>query len=61
MLDDGRLHLWQVYPEADQRNVWFETYEDGEWARISQSRDADTGEWVNAVMLYATPAECPAD
>lgn len=61
VLDDGRLHLWQVYPEAAERNVWFETYENGEWARISQTQDADTGEWVNAVMLYATPADCPAD
>jgi len=60
VLEDGRLHLWQVYPEAAERNIWFETYEDGEWSRIDQSRDEETGEWVNSVMLYATPAACAA-
>jgi len=55
---DGRLHLWQVYPEADERNVYFETYEDGRWARIEQRRDPASGEWVPAVMLEATPAAC---
>ena len=58
VLEDGRLHLWQVYPESLERNVWFETYENGEWARISQARDEDSGEWVNSVSLYARPAEC---
>lgn len=55
---DGRLWLWQVHPEAPERNVWFETYDNGEWARISQARDEATGEWVNARRIYARPADC---
>lgn len=56
--EDGRLHLWQVYPEAPERNVYFETYEDGRWARIDQRKDPETGKWSPAVMLEAFPAEC---
>jgi hypothetical protein len=55
---DGKLHLWQVYPEGTDRNVYFETFEDGRWARIDQRRDEETGEWRPAVMLEALPAEC---
>ncbi|WP_421787764.1 hypothetical protein [Hyphobacterium sp.] len=55
--EDGRLWLWQVYPEAPQRRVWFETFDDGEWARFEQRRN-DAGEWANAVMLHAIPADC---
>lgn len=40
---DGRLHLWQVYPEANERNVYFETCDDGRWARIDQRKDRETG------------------
>lgn len=58
--EDGRLWLWQVYPEAPERHVWFEVYEDGEWARISQTRNEE-GDWVNAVMLHAIPADCGND
>jgi len=56
--EDGRLHLWQVYPEAQERNVYFEIYEDGHWARIDQRQDPETGEWTPAIMLEAIPAEC---
>jgi len=41
-----------------ERNVWFETYDNGEWARITQVRDEDSGEWVNSVSLHARPADC---
>ncbi|PWE16758.1 hypothetical protein DDZ18_11195 [Marinicauda salina] len=58
--EDGKLHLWQVWPEAPERNVWFETYEDGRWARISMARDEETGDWVPSVKLDAVPAECAA-
>lgn len=58
VLEDGRLHLWQVYPEAPERNVWFETHDNGEWSRISQTRDEETGEWVNFRRIYARPADC---
>lgn len=56
--EDGKLHLWQVYPEAPERNVYFETYEDGRWARISQKKNKETGVWEPAVMLEAIPAKC---
>jgi hypothetical protein len=58
VLEDGRLHLWQVYPEGPERNVWFETYDNGEWARITQIQAEDTGEWINSVSLYARPVDC---
>lgn len=56
--EDGKLHLWQVYPEAAERNVYFETYEDGRWARIDQKKNPKTGEWEPAVMLEAITATC---
>jgi len=56
--EDGRLHLWQEYPEAAERNVYFETYENGRWARFDQRQDPATGAWSPAVMLEAIPAEC---
>lgn len=58
ILDDGKLHLWQVYPEAPERNVYFETYEDGRWARIDQLKDPETGAWRPAVKYDATPVAC---
>ncbi|MBI1236842.1 MAG: hypothetical protein GC188_09190 [Alphaproteobacteria bacterium] len=59
--EDGRLWLWQVYPEAAERRVWFENYGNGEWARITQVRDEETGAWVNAVKLYARRASCAGE
>lgn len=56
--EDGRLHLWQVYPDAPERNVYFETYDNGRWARVDQRKDPETGEWSPAVMLEAIPADC---
>jgi hypothetical protein len=56
--EDGKLHLWQVYPEVGERNVYFETYENGRWARIDQHLNEETGEWQPAVKLEAIPAEC---
>lgn len=56
--EDGKLHLWQVYPEAAERNVYFETYENGRWARFDQKKDPETGAWSPVVMLEAIPAEC---
>lgn len=55
---DGKLHLWQVYPEAAERNVYFERYEDGRWARIEQQKNPDTGDWMPVAKLEAVPADC---
>ncbi|WP_420433834.1 hypothetical protein [Hyphobacterium sp.] len=60
MREDGRLWLWQVYPEASERRVWFETLDNGEWARFEQQQN-EAGDWVNAVMLHAVPADCATD
>lgn len=56
--EDGKLHLWQVYPDAEERNVYFEEYENGRWARIDQAKNPETGEWSPVFMLEAVPAEC---
>lgn len=56
--EDGKLHLWQVYPEAPERNLYFETYDDGRWARIDQAKDAETGTWMPMIKLEAFPATC---
>lgn len=58
---DGQLWLRQVYPEAPERRVYFETYENGEWARISLRFDEESQEWVNALKLHAVPAACDSD
>lgn len=58
--EDGQLWLWQVYPEAGERDVHFETYDADHWARIERQRNED-GEWVNAVKLEARRATCPAE
>ena len=55
---DGRLHLWQVYPEAPERNVYFETHDDGGWSRIDQQRASPDAPWRPAIRLRATPAAC---
>ena len=56
--EDGRLWLWQVYPEAAERRVYFEVYNADHWARIEEVYDAESGEWVNSRMLDARRADC---
>ncbi len=56
--EDGKLHLWQVYPATEERNVYFESYENGRWARITQKKNDETGEWTPDLMIEAIPAEC---
>lgn len=58
--DDGMLALWQVYPEVPEQNVYFEEFSPDHWGRITRLRDPETGEWVNATLLDAARAECPA-
>jgi len=57
--DDGRLALWQVYPLAPERKIYFEQYQDGEWSRIEDTLDETTEKWLPSIRLYATPALCP--
>lgn len=58
--ETGRMKLWQVYPEGDTRQIYFETYTDGRWARIENSKDEETGEWRGNFKLEAVPTECTA-
>ncbi len=58
--DDGVLRMWQVYPEAAERRIRFEAYDDGRWARIEQARDEATGDWSDSRMLDARPVACVA-
>ena len=60
MREDGYLYLWQVYPDAAERDVHFETFGPDHWARIERRRDPETGEWTNRVMLEAHRAACDA-
>ncbi|GLQ23785.1 hypothetical protein GCM10007853_16590 [Algimonas ampicilliniresistens] len=58
--ETGRMKLWQVYPEGDERRIYFETYADGGWARIDGRKDEDTGEWRDSIKLEAVPTPCIA-
>jgi len=58
--ETGRMSLWQVYPEGDTRQIYFETYENGGWARIDNRKDEETGEWRGSIKLEAVPTACIA-
>lgn len=53
--EDGRLYLWRV--AGDTRNVYFEEYEDGHWARIQEERNEE-GEWMLRSKLEAFSVPC---
>jgi hypothetical protein len=55
---EGRLVLWQVYPMAPERKIYFESYEDGSWARIEEKVDETTEKWVPSIRLLATARPC---
>jgi hypothetical protein len=51
--EDGRMYLWRVYPTADDRKIWFETYDKDHWARLDYQQ-SDSGEgWVPKYKLEA--------
>lgn len=57
---DGRLTMWQVYPERPNFRAYFERTGPDSWHRISLTPDED-GNWVPQFKLSATRIPCPAD
>jgi hypothetical protein len=58
--EDGKLWLWQVYPETGERRVYFERYDADHWARIDMVFDEESGAWINRFMLDANRVDCSA-
>lgn len=59
-MEEGRLTMWQVYPERPNFRAYFERYSPDNWARITLAPDADGG-WQKTVKLSATRIPCPTD
>lgn len=57
---DGKLTMWQVYPERDDFKAEFEVYDPDHWARIEYLKNED-GEWVERFKLAASRITCSAD
>lgn len=53
---DGKLTMWQVYPERPDWQAEFEQLGEGRWARTSYLRKE--GEWTPEYRLVATPMPC---
>ena len=51
--DDGKMHLWRVYPAPDDRKVWFETYDNDHWARLDYEQSDSGDGWVPKYKLDA--------
>ena len=56
-MKDGKLTMWQVYPDRPNFKAVFEITDDDHWARISYTKD-DDGEWVKQFKLAATRIPC---
>lgn len=56
--DDGRMHLWRVYPTPEDRDVRFETIDADTWARVDRVRD-DAGAWAPRYRFEARRLPCP--
>lgn len=59
-IEDGRLTMWQVYPERPDFRAYFERYSPDSWARIALAPDAE-GNWHKTIKLQATRIACPAE
>jgi len=57
-MEEGRLVMWQVYPERPDFRAEFIITDDNHWARISYTRD-ENGEQVKQYKLSATRLPCP--
>ena len=55
---DGKLTMWQVYPERENFKAIFEVTDDDHWARISYTKN-EAGEWQKQFKLAATRVPCP--
>jgi hypothetical protein len=54
---DGRLTMWQVYPERRGWKAVFEQIDENRWARVSYLQD-ESGEWRPQYRLEATRRAC---
>ncbi len=56
--EDGVLRMWQVYPEpTSERQIWFEVYSPGHWARIDGPVDEE-GNFTPQYKLEAHAVPC---
>ena len=56
--EDGKMHLWRVYPTPDNRKIVFETYDEDHWARLDYVRDESGEKWVAKYKLQALRRSC---
>lgn len=54
---DGKLTMWQVYPDRPTFRAYFERLDADRWHRITLARD-DAGEWQPTFKLVATRIPC---
>lgn len=54
---DGKLTMWQVYPDRPDFKAVFNVHDSDHWQRISFTHD-DEGNWVRQFKLAATRIEC---
>ncbi|MEZ5921701.1 MAG: hypothetical protein R3C60_10165 [Parvularculaceae bacterium] len=54
---DGKLTMWQVYPERPNFRAEFEVFDADHWARISYTKD-EKGGWVKQYKLAASRIPC---
>lgn len=57
---EGKLTMWQVYPERAGFRAYFERLGPEQWQRISLVPGSGENEWVPQFKLVATRIACPA-
>ena len=57
---DGKLTMWQEYPDRPNFRAYFERLGPDSWHRITLAKD-EAGEWQPTFKLVATRIECPSD
>ena len=57
---DGKLTMWQVYPEREDFKAYFERTGPDTWHRIHLKKD-EAGEWQPLYKLAATRIPCAAE
>lgn len=59
-LIDGKLTMWQVYPERDDFKAEFEVTDADHWARIEYAK-SESGDWAPRFKLAASRIPCKED
>ncbi|WP_209348813.1 hypothetical protein [Pontixanthobacter sp. CEM42] len=55
---DGKLTMWQEYPQRPNFRAYFERLGPDSWHRVTLAKD-ENGEWVKQIRLLATRIPCP--